>query len=97
MFFASSLTSKEQQTLLEDSIAEEIWIAQVVHRFFWNPVREVAKVFHHYLLDQIQVAYLERRNVSQENGGPEEPVLPHLVVLLPDDVREALSFQEELK
>ena len=73
-FSPLALTSEKQKTLREYSIAEEIWIAQVVHRFFRYPVREVAKVPHHYLLDQIQVANLERRSVSQENGGAEEPV-----------------------
>ena len=76
-----AFTSEKEDTLPEDSVAEEVGVAEVIQRRFRHPVGEAAKVLHHDPLDEAQVAYLQRRVVSQDDGGPEELVSSHAIVL----------------
>ena len=74
-------TSEKEDTLPEDSVAKEVGVAEVIQRRLRHPVGEAAKVLHHDPLDEVQVAYLERRAVSQEDGGTEELVPSHPIIL----------------
>ena len=98
-YFVIARTSQKQKTLFEDSVAQEIWVAQVVHCVLRNPVREVTEVFDHDLLYQVQVAQLERRwIVGQQERGPEEPergrgrqVTPRLYPVAKNSMSEELT------